>query len=188
MTARRFPPPWSVEELSKVTAKRSLPLTLTTHGVVGGAIVSLIPTHPVLGLCLAFASHYLLDGIPHWDYRIRSAALVSVAPMKYDTALLTDAITISADAVLGVALALLLFAIRGSIALVACGALAAILPDVLQFAYTRFPNEPLGSLQTFHRWAHKSKGIKQPILGIVSQVILLVVIVVAVRTVAPLIK
>jgi len=79
-------------------------LTLTTHGVVGGAIVSLIPTYPVLGLCLAFASHYLLDGIPHLDYPIRSASLRpnSAAPMKYDTALLTDAITISADAALGV--------------------------------------------------------------------------------------
>ena len=165
-------------------------MTLTTHGVAGGAIVSLIPTYPVLGLCLAFASHYLLDAIPHLDYPIRSASLIpkSAAPMKYDTALLADAITIGADAALGVALALLLFATRGSVALVVCGALAAILPDVLQFAYTRFPHEPLASLRTVHRWAHISKGIKQPILGIVSQVIFLVVIVVAVRTVATLIK
>jgi hypothetical protein len=165
-------------------------LTLTTHGIVGGAIVSLLPTSPVVGLCLAFASHYLLDGIPHLDYQIRSASLnpTSATPIKYDTALLADAITISADAALGVALALLLFATRGSIALVACGALAAILPDVLQFAYTRFPHEPLRSLQTVHRWAHASKGIKQPILGVLSQVIFLVVIVVAVRTVATFIK
>ena len=79
-------------------------MTLTTHGVVGGAIVSLIPTSPVLGLCLAFLSHYLLDSIPHFDYPIRSASLrpKSAAPMKYDTALLADAITISADAALGV--------------------------------------------------------------------------------------
>jgi hypothetical protein len=138
---------------------------------------------------LAFASHYLLDGIPHLDYQIRSASLTnSSVPMKYDTALMADAITISADAALGVALALLLFAARGSIALVACGALAAILPDVLQFAYTRFPHEPLASLQTLHRWAHTSKGMRQPILGIVSQVIFLVVIVIAVRTVATFIK
>jgi hypothetical protein len=165
-------------------------LTLTTHGVVGGAIVSLIPTSPVLGLCLAFASHYLLDGIPHLDYPIRSTSLrpKSAVPLKYDTALLADAITISADATLGVALALLLFAARGSIALVACGALAAILPDVLQFAYTRFPHKPLASLQTLHHWAHTSKGMRQPILGIVSQVIFLVVIVIAVRTVATFIK
>jgi hypothetical protein len=85
-------------------------------------------------------------------------------------------------------LALLLFAARGSIALVACGALAAILPDVLQFAYTRFPHEPLASLQTFHHYAHTFKGMKQPILGIGSQIIFLVVIVTAVRTVATLIK
>ena len=165
-------------------------MTLTTHGVVGGAIVSLFPTSPVLGLCLAFASHYLLDGIPHFDYPIRSTSLrpKSAVPMKYDTALLADAITISADAALGVALAILLFAARGSIALVACGALAAILPDVLQFTYNRFPHEPLASLQTLHHWAHTSKGMKRPILGIVSQVIFLVVIVIAVRTVATLIK
>jgi hypothetical protein len=165
-------------------------LTLTAHGVVGGAIVSLIPTYPVLGLCLAFASHYLLDAIPHLDYPIRSASLIpkSAAPMKFDTALMADAITIGADAALGVALALLLFAARGSVALVVWGALAAILPDVLQFAYTRFPHEPLASLQSFHRWAHISKGMKQPILGIVSQVIFLVVIVVAVQIVNALIK
>jgi hypothetical protein len=59
---------------------------------------------------------------------------------------------------------------------------------VLQFAYTRFPHEPLRSLQTVHRWAHASKGIKQPILGVLSQAIFLVVIVVAVRTVATFIK
>jgi hypothetical protein len=58
------------------------------------------------------ASHYLLDAIPHLDYPIRSASLIpnSAAPMKYDTALLADAITIGADAAIGVALALLLFA------------------------------------------------------------------------------
>jgi len=152
--------------------------------------VSLLPTSPVLGLCLAFASHYLLDGIPHLDYQIRSASLnpTSAAPIKYDTALLADAITIGADVALGVTLALLLFETSGSIALVACGALAAILPDALQFANTRFPHEPLQSLQTFHRWAHTCKGIKQPILGILSQVIFLVVIVIAVRTAATFIK
>jgi hypothetical protein len=162
-------------------------LTLTTHGVVGGAIVSLMPTCPVLGLCLAFASHFLLDGIPHRDYPIQSASLTnSGVSIKYDSALLADAITIGSDMVLGVALALFLFATRGGIALVACGAFVAILPDVLQFAYSRFPHEPLASLQTFHQWVHTSNGMgKQPILGIVSQVTFLVVFVIAVRTAYP---
>jgi hypothetical protein len=109
--------------------------------------------------------------------------------MRYDSALLTDAITIGADTALGMVLALFLFATQGSIALVACGALAAILPDVLQFAYTRFPRQPLASLQTFHQWVHTSNGMsKQPILGIISQVTFLVTFVIAVRTVAILIK
>jgi hypothetical protein len=108
--------------------------------------------------------------------------------MKYDAALLADAITVSADAALGVALALLFFAARGSITLVVGGALAAMLPDALQFAYIRFPHEPLASLQTFHRWAHTSNEIKRRILGVLSQIIFIVVIVIAVRTVVTLIK
>ena len=114
-------------------------MTLTAHGVVGGAIVSLIPTYPVLGLRLALqplpAGRYPTLGLSD---PITSLIPKSAAPMKFDTALMADAITIGADAALGVALALLLFAARGSVALVACGALAAILPDVLQFAYTHF--------------------------------------------------
>ena len=108
--------------------------------------------------------------------------------MKYDRALLADAITIGADGALGVALALFLFATRGSIGLIACGAIAAILPDVLQFAYTRFPHQPLASLQRIHDWFHTSNRMKkQPIWGLVSQIIFIVIFVIAVRTPATLI-
>jgi len=67
--------------------------------------------------------------------------------MRYDRALLIDTMTIGFDGALGVALALLLFATRENIALVASGACTAIFPDALQFIYTRFPHEPLSSLQ-----------------------------------------
>jgi hypothetical protein len=106
-------------------------VTLTAHGIVGGAIVSLMPAHPILGLCLAFASHYLLDAIPHWDYPIRSASVDPKigARMRYDRALLADAIAIGTDGILGVALPVVLFATRESFVLIACGACAAMLPD-----------------------------------------------------------
>ena len=45
-------------------------LTLMTHAIVGAAIVGLVPAHPLLGLSLAFASHFILDALPHWDYPI----------------------------------------------------------------------------------------------------------------------
>ena len=38
----------------------------TPHLLVGAAIVKVIP-NPVISLPLAFASHFVLDSIPHWD-------------------------------------------------------------------------------------------------------------------------
>jgi hypothetical protein len=53
---------------------------------------------------------------------------------------------------------------------VACGAGAAILPDALQFAYMRFPREPLISLQRFHCWIHASRDLnRRPVLGLTAQ-------------------
>lgn len=162
-------------------------MTLTAHGIVGGAIVSLMPAHPILGLCLAFASHYLLDAIPHWDYPIRSPSVDPKigARMRYDRALLADAIAIGTDGILGVALPVALFATRESFVLIACGACAAMLPDLLQFAHARFPHEPLASLQHLHQWAHTSRSLaKQRVLGIVSQIAFVAALVIAVRLAA----
>ena len=63
--------------------------------------------------------------------------------MKYDRALLADMLTIGTDALLGIALALFLFATPGDSLLVLCAAIAAILPDALQFAYIKFPHASL---------------------------------------------
>src|SRR5262245_29781011 len=38
----------------------------TPHLLVGAAIVKVIPD-PAISLPLAFASHFVLDSIPHWD-------------------------------------------------------------------------------------------------------------------------
>jgi hypothetical protein len=91
---------------------RSEGLTLTTHAIVGAAIVSVLPAHPYLAIAVAFASHFFLDAIPHWDYPIRSGSLDPgvAAAMKYDRALLADMLMIGTDAMLGIALALLLLA------------------------------------------------------------------------------
>ncbi len=158
-------------------------MTLTTHAIVGGAIVSLMPVHPLLGVCMAFASHFLLDAIPHWDYPIRSASVNPeiAGPMKYDRALFADMVTIGADALLGIVLALILFTTQRSIILVLLGACAGILPDALQFAYVRFPRQPLVSLQRLHGWSHTSHKLSNPLLGVLSQFTFVVAFVVIVR-------
>lgn len=44
-------------------------MTATAHALVGGAIAASI-TNPAIGIPLAFASHPVLDIIPHWDLGI----------------------------------------------------------------------------------------------------------------------
>lgn len=44
-------------------------MTATAHALVGGAIAASI-TNPAIGIPLAFASHPVLDIIPHWDFGI----------------------------------------------------------------------------------------------------------------------
>lgn len=98
---------------------------LSTHAGVGAAIGSLLPSHPVAAAVLGFASHFPLDAIPHWDYPIGSG-FVSPAVggrLKSDRALTLDALTIDADALLGVVGGAVLFASpegMGAVLLAAC--------------------------------------------------------------------
>ena len=159
-------------------------LTLTTHAIFGAAIAAVIPTHPYLAVSAAFVSHFLLDAIPHWDYPLRSSSMKPgvVAAMKFDGEVLADIFTIGADALLGLGLAVLLLASADDWALIACAAGAAILPDALQFAYMRFPSEPLISLQRFHCWIHASRNLKgRPLLGLTAQMALVFLVLLIVR-------
>ena len=161
-------------------------LTLTTHAIVGAAIASVLPAYPSLAIAAAFASHFLLDAIPHWDYPIRSDSVNPnvAAAMKYDRALFGDLLRIGTDATLGIALALLFLARPSDFALLLCAAVAAMLPDALQFAYMRFPREPLISLQRFHLWMHASRDLRgRPILGLSAQIALVVVVLLVARLV-----
>jgi hypothetical protein len=147
-------------------------MILTTHAIVGGALASLFPSHPIVAVAVGFASHFAIDAIPHWDYPLQS---ISVAPghrnqLKLGTPLLQDAALIGFDACAGLALAVGLFATPATIAVIVLGALAAMLPDPLQFLHSLHPHEPLASLQRFHRLIHTKRQLEWP-LGVSSQII-----------------
>ncbi len=155
-------------------------MTLTAHAIVGGAIASIIPKDPAIVFCAAFASHFLVDAIPHFDISLTSASVNPNigAPMKYDKALFRDFLVIGADALLGIVLAIFLFSSPQTFWVILLGACAGILPDALQFLYVRFRHEPLISLQRFHRWIHTRNHLKDSVLvGISSQVLFLLVVV-----------
>ena len=148
-------------------------MTLTAHAIVGAAVASVMPMHPVLGICAAFGSHFLVDAIPHWDYPMRSPFVNPQfgAPMKLDRALLLDVISIGSDGLLGMILAIALFATPATWWLIAAAAAAGILPDPLQFVYAHFKHEPLISLQRFHLWIHTTNHLHGRVaFGVTSQI------------------
>lgn len=151
-------------------------MILSTHAIVGASIASL--THdPVAGFAVGFVSHFVLDAIPHWDYKLRSSRQDSDQPMKSDIVVgrdfLRDLVKIGGDVLGGFAIVALLFSAMDSVALPVAlsGALGGVLPDALQFAYFKFRHEPLSSLQRFHIWIHSDRKVLDPIAGAASQFI-----------------
>jgi hypothetical protein len=146
-------------------------MILTTHAVVGAALASFVPSHPAAAFVLGFASHFILDAIPHVDYPIKSRSVNPKigAPMAFDRALLQDAVTIGSDGLFGLVAALFLFSSATNFWAILMGAVGAMLPDPLQFAYTRWPHEPLRTLQRFHLWAHSKKHPHSVVLGVGTQ-------------------
>jgi hypothetical protein len=155
-------------------------MTLTTHAIVGAALASFLTSSPLAAAAVAFASHFALDAIPHWDYPIASASVQpnNTAAMRYDRALLRDILVIGLDALVGTLIGVALFASPSTFWIVLLGAGMAILPDPLQFLYGRFPREPLRSLQRFHVWIHTERRLAgRPVFGLMTQLAFVVLFV-----------
>ncbi len=155
-------------------------MTLCTHAVVGAAVASVVPSHPVLAFTLAFASHFAMDAIPHWHYPVATIEHDKENPLNNDMHItrqfLFDVIKIGFDALLGVVVAYLFLQpfhepLRLSILV---GAIAGILPDPLQFVYWKFRHEPIATLQRFHIWMHAKIDLNDDArLGITLQAMLM---------------
>ncbi|WP_225174675.1 MULTISPECIES: hypothetical protein [unclassified Bradyrhizobium] len=83
--------------------------------------------------------------------------------------MLFDLVSIGVDACAGIALAIWLFATPASAPAIALGAMAAILPDPLQFVHSVCPQEPLITLQRFHERIHSKRKLAWK-LGVSSQI------------------
>ncbi|AMA60025.1 hypothetical protein BCCGELA001_29820 [Bradyrhizobium sp. CCGE-LA001] len=148
-------------------------MILSTHAIVGGAIASLLPSDPLLAAVLGFASHFAIDAIPHWDYQLRSISIGKRADnrcLKFNRTVIFDVMRVGVDTFAGLALANWLFATTTSFWLIELGAIAAMVPDALQFVHSIFPREPLVSLQRFHETIHAKQKLAWK-LGVSSQIV-----------------
>jgi hypothetical protein len=152
-------------------------MILCSHALVGAAVASTIPSHPAAALLIGFASHFILDAIPHADYPIRSR---SVNPEIGAPMVLDAAFSGTSDHwfrwTVGHPGRRLSIRIPESLSAVLLGAMEDA-PDPLQFVYAHFPREPLWTLQRFHRWAHTDKQIQDLALAFGTQAAFVAVII-----------
>jgi hypothetical protein len=162
-------------------------MTLTTHAIVGAAAASLFPEQPVLAFVAGFASHFAIDAIPHWDYKMLSKKIngdeARARPLEQDMVLgkhfLLDLVRIGSDALFGLLLSVGIFyfwLFHIPFLIVAVGAIAGILPDPLQFVYFKTRSKLLEPLQTFHQWIHGYRVKTNPLMGWGMQVLLVALV------------
>lgn len=165
-------------------------MTLATHALVGASLATLVPGHEIVAFSLGFASHFILDSIPHWDYKLLSISEDVNNRLNTDMRInhffIFDIISIGFDIALGLFLSIFMYIVilKHSFDIpftLLVGAGAAILPDFLQFVYFKIRSEPLKSLQRFHMWIHADTNLNdKPLKGIFYQMCVATTVVVAV--------
>ena len=169
-------------------------MTLTTHIVVAAAAASPFFPDPMLSFSAGVMSHFLIDAIPHWDWKplavIREVDKNSVyyklqSDIKY---FIYDFLRVFLDIALGLMFTYIVASsfLDEKIAIaVLLAAFGGVLPDGLQFLYFLKQKEPLATLQRFHEWIHSSIEFppKRTFLGILCQVPIAVLALVFLRLV-----
>lgn len=159
-------------------------MILSTHAVAGALVGSVVAYNPFLAGALGFASHFILDAVPHWDYPLKSSQKDLNNRMNNTVIMgksfIFDLAKIGLDMLVGAVVVFLAFSnAPTTVFWGACiGAVFAVLPDFLQFVYFRYPHEPMRSLQKFHVvMVHaKTDYNDRPIIGIFFQAALIAII------------
>jgi archaellum biogenesis protein FlaJ (TadC family) len=152
-------------------------MILVVHILLGALIGLIIPHQYWLVFVVAFASHFLLDAIPHYEYKIqllkeRAKEQKGIRNIFGDKKAFLILGKVATDFLLGIliAISLVWFSPAKQYALV--GALSAALPDGLLALYWVIKTPPLEKLARFHRFVHpKNNKNTPPLWGISTQLI-----------------
>ena len=148
-------------------------MILISHALVGTALTNR-HVHGAAIFFTAFASHYLLDAIPHWHYsvpRVKKAVndLTGKKTLSWKAAFLPDFLKIAVDCSIGALLSYLLF--DGGAMGILLAVSGAVFPDFLIGLARFYPNRFLELHYTFHRWIHSRVRLdEKPLFGITTQV------------------
>jgi len=145
-------------------------MVLTPH-ILAGAALGASTVNPLVATVGAFALHFALDAIPHWDYDIRSSRKKAILKVSADLA------------VAGVAVLFLIWhmPLEQQISTL-IGGFFGVLPDGLLLLSFIFKNKYLDRFARFHNfwhWLIVPKGTKSPFIwgfGVQIVVILLAIL------------
>lgn len=104
----------------------------TPHALVGAAIATKIP-NPVISLPLAFASHFVLDMVPHWNPHLNTETK-KFGKVSHSTTVMI-ALDVVFALVLGSTVAINYANDTFHMTTIFLGAFAGVLPDVVEAPY-----------------------------------------------------
>jgi hypothetical protein len=154
-------------------------MILTPHSIVGAVIVNMFPSHPAIGFGLAFASHYALDLIPHYDYDLDGfidSEKKTVQSIFHEAKARLRVLLVGCDFLFALVVCFFIF-VRDekSLYLTLLGVVAGVLPDVFQFFYLKWKREPWIFFQNIHDAIHHPDKMKdRPVLGFLYQLLVIV--------------
>jgi hypothetical protein len=104
----------------------------TPHVVVGAAIATKIP-NPLISIPLAFASHFVLEKVPHWNPHLNTEKKKYGKPTKKSTQIVIVDVAISL--ILGGLIASRALPDTGHAITILLASFASVLPDVIEGPY-----------------------------------------------------
>ncbi len=161
-------------------------MTLTTHAIVGAAAAQFFPRNPAFAFFAGFFSHFIIDSLPHRDYKILSGKkeneikdLLDYDMNVWTRAFVWDALRIGFDMFLGIILSIVIFTTLNNSSLVVAllGAIGGILPDPLQFVYWKTKMRFMVPLQRFHAWIQKEKPNFGFLTSVVIQIFMVIILI-----------
>ncbi len=142
----------------------------TPHVAVGAAIAVAIP-NPFIAIPLAFASHFILDKVPHWNPHIITETKQFGHPTKKSTTIIV--VDCIAALVLGSAIAWHAMPNIGQAITILLASFASIFPDFVEFPYFYFGRKD----KFYTKWSSFQKSIQvdtTPFWGLLTQVITII--------------
>ena len=157
-------------------------MILTSHALVGSALSNIVPNNPVIGFGLAFASHYLIDAVPHRDYDIEDFIddeTKTVKSIFHNAKAFLRFMLILGDFVFALFICSLIFVHdEKSLYATMVGVAGGVLPDFLLFLAFKFKKSFWRYFYKVHNFFHSKDRMRDKLVrGISSQILLPVLII-----------